>query len=55
MRLVLIAAACAIAQPVSFAQTATKPPDLTGVWGVYRGRGAGPIRNWRLRRQIRCC
>ena len=28
---------------ISFTQSATKPPDLTGVWGIYRaGRGADP-------------
>jgi hypothetical protein len=28
---------------ISFTQSATNPPDLTGVWGIYRpGRGADP-------------
>ncbi len=28
---------------ISFTQPATNPPDLTGVWGIYRGgRGADP-------------
>ena len=28
---------------IGLTQSATKPPDLTGVWGIYRGgRGADP-------------